>query len=49
LAVSSKGRPIFEDIWRELYDSGFDIIPGITKIDVIKFSGWIEACGSLVN
>jgi hypothetical protein len=36
-SMNAEERPTFEDIWGELYDGGFDIIPGITKVDVMTF------------
>jgi serine/threonine protein kinase len=48
-SVNAEERPTFEDIWGELYDGGFDIIPGITKVDVMTFRGWAEACDGSVN
>jgi hypothetical protein len=48
-SMNAEERSTFADTWRELYVGVFDIIPGITKIDVIIFCGWIEVCGCLVN
>jgi hypothetical protein len=47
--MNAEERPTFEDIWHELYDGDFDIIPGITKIDVIRFGVWAEACDCKMN
>jgi serine/threonine protein kinase len=48
-SMNAEERPPFQDILRELYDGGFDIIPGITNIDVIGLGGWTEACGGEMN
>jgi serine/threonine protein kinase len=44
-SLDAKMRPSFEDIWRELYVGGFDIVEGVKKADVESFLSWIENSG----
>jgi serine/threonine protein kinase len=48
-SMSPDERPSFEDIWRELYVGGFDIIPGVKKSDIKAFLTWFETEGGKVE
>jgi serine/threonine protein kinase len=48
-SLNANERPSFEDIWRELYIGGFDIIPGVKKFEVDAFLMWIEGCGGEIE
>jgi serine/threonine protein kinase len=48
-SMNSEERPSFEDIWRELYIGGFDIIAGVKRNDVNSFLTWIEDEGLKVD
>jgi hypothetical protein len=44
-----KERPSFEDIWRELYIGGFDIVAGVNRNDIDSFLTLIEGEGLKVD
>jgi serine/threonine protein kinase len=44
-SMNAKERPTFDDIWRERYNDGFDIIAGVSKSEVAAFLIWAEGCG----
>jgi hypothetical protein len=47
--MNAEERPTFEDIWRELYVGGFDIIPGVKRFDADAVLLWFESEGGKID
>jgi serine/threonine protein kinase len=48
-SMNAEERPTFEDIWRELYVGGFDIIPGMKRVDADAVLLWFESEGGKID
>jgi hypothetical protein len=48
-SLKSSDRPSFEEIWEEMCQNGFDLIPGGKKSDSASFLSWVENEGGEVS